>query len=87
MTDTVNFTSALRLPAVSSIAVGPEEMCLPGYGSRIVLARELDWKKVAVSLFDMRGKLIGRMPPGIARVIVRPGEAEGIVIAKVNIVK
>jgi beta-galactosidase len=82
-----NPVSAVRIPVVSHIAAGAEEMIVTGYGSRIVLPASLAGKKVAVSLFDIRGKLIGQLAPGRVRMIVRPGAAEGIVIAKVKVVK
>jgi hypothetical protein len=62
-------------------------MVVKGCGSRIALPRSMAGKKVAVSLFDIRGRLIGRMPQSRARVVVRRGAAEGIVIAKVKVVK
>ena len=43
--------------------------------------------EVAVSLFDMRGRLIGQMPAQRAGVILRHGAAEGIVLAKVKVVR
>jgi beta-galactosidase len=82
-----NPLTASRMPAVSHIAAGPEEMVVIGYGNRIVLPRSMTGKKVVVSLFDMRGRLIGLMAPGRARMILRPNAAEEIVIAKVKVVK
>jgi beta-galactosidase len=75
-----------RIP-VSQNAGCPQEMVVAGFGNRIVLPAGLLGNKVAVSLFDMRGRLIGRMPPSRARVIVRRDAAEGIVIAKAKVVK
>jgi beta-galactosidase len=74
--------------AVSEAASRPLESVVAGYGSRIALPRGLSGSKVAVSLFDMRGRLVGRMP-AVPRngVIVRHGAAEGIIIAKVETVK
>jgi beta-galactosidase len=82
-----NPVTAVRIPVVSHSAAGPEEMVVAGFGSRILLPGSIAGKKVVVSLFDMRGRLIGQTPPGRARVIVRPDAAEGIVIAKVKVVK
>jgi beta-galactosidase len=82
-----DITTASRIPAASQIACGPQETVVAGYGSRIALPRSMAGKKVAVSLFDMRGRLIGQMPPRRARVIVRRDGAEGIVIARVRVVK
>jgi hypothetical protein len=90
VSDTVNATSTKRLPAGSSVIDVPHETIVATYGNRIVLPPNLTGKKVSVSLFDMRGKLIGRIPPGTpgsAQVIVRPGAAEEVVIAKVTVVK
>jgi hypothetical protein len=81
-----NPVTAVRIPVVSHIAAGPEEMVVTGYGNRIVLPRSMAGKKVAVSLFDMRGRLIEMRPASRAGVIVRSGAAEGIVIAKVKVV-
>ena len=82
-----NLTVASRMPAVSHNAEVLRDMVVAGFGSRIALPRNITGKKVAVSLFDMRGRLIGQMPPGRARIIVRRGATEGIVIAKVKVVK
>jgi hypothetical protein len=81
-----NVVTAVRIPAVSHSAASPEEMIVTGYGSRIVLPASLAGEKVALSLFDIRGRLIGQMAPSRARVIVRPNAAEGIVIAKVKVI-
>jgi beta-galactosidase len=82
-----NLTVASRMPDVSHNAEGLREMVVAGFGSRIALPRSMAGKKVVVSLFDMRGRLIGQMPPSRARVIIRRGAAEGIVIAKVRVAK
>jgi beta-galactosidase len=82
-----NPVTAVRIPVVSQGAAGPQEVVVAGYGSRIVLPGSIAGKKVVVSLFDMRGRLIGQTSPDRARVIVRPGAAAGIVIAKVKVVK
>jgi beta-galactosidase len=82
-----NPVTAVRMPAVAHSAGGPQEVVVAGCGSRIVLPGSVAGKKVVVSLFDMRGRLIGQTPPGRARVIVRPDAAAGIVIAKVKVVK
>jgi hypothetical protein len=82
-----NPVTAVRITVVSHSAAGPEEVVVAGFGSRILLPGSIAGKKVVVSLFDMRGRLIGQMAPGRARVIVRPNAAEGIVIAKVKVVK
>jgi beta-galactosidase len=81
-----NPVTAVRIPVVSHSAAGPEEMVVTGYGNRIALPRSMAGKKVAVSLFDMRGRLIEMRPAGRAGVIVRRGAAEGIFIAKVKVV-
>jgi hypothetical protein len=82
-----NPVKTVRIPVVPHIAVGPEEMVVTGYGNRIALPRSMAGKKVAVSLFDMRGRLIGQMYLNRARAFVRRGAAVGIVIAKVKVVK
>jgi beta-galactosidase len=69
---------------VSHTADCPQEMVVAGFGNRITLPGNLSGKKIAVSLFDMRGRMIGQLPPGRSRVIARSGAAEGIVIAKVT---
>jgi hypothetical protein len=79
--------TVVRIPAVPHIAAGTEEMVVTGCGNRIALPRSIAGKKVAVSLFDMRGRLIEVMPACRAGAIVRRGAAEGIVIAKVKVVK
>jgi hypothetical protein len=80
-------STARYVPAASIITVDPQETVIAGYGSRIALPRSMAGKKVAVSLFDMRGRLIGEVPHIRARVINRRGAAEGIVIAKARVVK
>jgi beta-galactosidase len=79
--------SSSHIPAVSRSSVGPREMVVAGYGKRITLPGSFSGKKVAVSLFDMRGRLIGQVSPGLGRVIVRRNAAEGVVIAKAKVVK
>jgi beta-galactosidase len=79
--------SVSRISAASRIEGGPEETVFAGYGNRIVLPGSLWGKKVAVSLFDMRGRLIGRLPAGREQAIIRRGAAEGIVIAKAKVVR
>ena len=73
--------------AVQQDIAPPGETVTAGYGSRIVLPASLSGKKVAVSLFDMRGRLIGQVSPGFLRVIDRRGAAEGIVIARTKVVR
>jgi beta-galactosidase len=83
-----NPLTAVRNTVVPHIDAGPQEMVVTGCGNRIALPKGMAGKKVAVSLFDMRGRLIDQLSPGShARVIVRCGAAEGIVIAKVRVVK
>jgi hypothetical protein len=74
------------MPAVSHSPAGPLEIVVPCYGNRIVLPGNLSGKKVAVSLFDIRGRLIDTRLV-TSGVIVRRNAAEGIVIAKVRIVQ
>jgi hypothetical protein len=81
-----NPITATRMPAFSHSAGGPEEVVLAGYGSRIALPRSMAGKKVTVSLFDIRGRLIDTRLV-TSGVIVRRNAAEGIVIAKVRIVQ
>jgi len=81
-----NPVTAVSIPVVAHSAAVPEEMVVTGYGKRIVLPKSMIGKKVAVSLFDMRGRLIGKILPGRERVIELPNAAEGIVIAKVKVV-
>jgi len=82
-----NPVTAVHTSTVSNIAASPKDIIMTGYGSRIVLPASLAGKMVAVSLFDMRGRLIGKIPPGIARVITRPCATEEVVIAKVHVVR
>jgi hypothetical protein len=82
-----NLNSTLSVPAVVPAAVTPGEIVIAGYGSHITLPVSLSGKKVAVSLFDMRGRLIGRVPPGHGRVIIDRNVAEGIVIARAKVVR
>jgi beta-galactosidase len=81
-----NPVTAVHMPVVSRSAFGPAEMVVTGYGNRIVLPGSMAGKKVAISLFDMRGRLIDKRLVGTSGVIIRPNAAEGIVIAKVKIV-
>lgn len=81
-----NPITASRMPAVSHSPAGPLEIVVPCYGNRIVLPGNLSGKKVAVSLFDIRGRLIDTRLV-TSGVIVRRNAAEGIVIAKVRIVQ
>jgi beta-galactosidase len=83
-----DYTSTVSgISTVSHLACGPEEVVLKGFGSRITLPGSLSGKKVAVSLFDMRGRLIGQVSASHGRVIVQRNAAEGIVIAKAKVVK
>lgn len=79
--------SSSIIAPVSKIAGGPREMVVAGYGGRIALPASLSGKKVEVTLFDVQGRLIGRMPAKSAGAIVRHDAAEGIVLAKVRVVK
>jgi beta-galactosidase len=79
--------TASHVPKISKIAGGPQEVVIAGNGNRIALPRSMAGKKIVVSLFDMRGRLIGEVPPSRAHVIVRRNTAQGIVIAKAKVVK
>ena len=79
--------TATRPAVISPIDKGAQELMVAGYGSRITLPASVRGKKVSVSLFDMRGRLIGQMPAVRKGVIVRRGAAEGIIIAKVKVEK
>jgi hypothetical protein len=81
-----NPVTAVSIPAISHIAASPKEEVVVGYGSYIVLPASLAGKMVAVSLFDIRGRLIEMRPASRVGVIIRRGAAEGIVIAKVKVV-
>ena len=81
-----NTITVSSIPAVSHCMSGPKEMIVTGYGERIVLPRSLSGRKVSVSLFDLQGKLIDRRPVCRAGIIVRPGAARGIVLARVKVV-
>lgn len=72
---------------VSKTIGGLQETVTAGFGSRIILPAGLAGKRVKVSLFDIRGRLVGQMTPGRARVIVRRGAAPGIVITKAEVVR
>jgi beta-galactosidase len=72
---------------VSHAADCPQEMVVTGFGNRITLPGNLSGKKVAVSLFDMRGRLIGQVSPIHSRVIIRRNAAEGVVIARAKVVR
>jgi hypothetical protein len=78
---------APSIPSVAPISSGPKEVTVTGYGNRILLPVGFAGKKVLISLFDMRGRLIDRRPPSLVKAIVRRGAAEGIVIAKVKVVR
>lgn len=80
------FSHAAYVPAISPVP-GPQEMVAKSYGSRITLPPGMAGKMVEVSLFDIRGRLVGQMTPGRARVIIRRDAAPGIVIAKVKVVR
>jgi hypothetical protein len=81
-----NITSS-NIPVVSHIACGPQEMVFTGYGNNIALPRSLVGKKLAVSLFDIRGRLMEVKTVKSAASIDLRGAAEGIVIAKVKLIK
>jgi hypothetical protein len=82
-----NLTVASLAPGVLHNVNGPSEMVVAGWGSRIALPRSVAGKKVAVSLFDMRGRLIDFRIVNRTNILVRRDAAEGIVIAKVKVVK
>jgi len=82
-----NAVSVFPLASPSRSAGGPAELVVTSYGSRIAMPGSLSGKKVAVSLFDTRGRLIDQRSPSLARTILRRGAAEGIIIAKVKVVK
>jgi beta-galactosidase len=63
---------------------GSSVIVVAGFGKRIVLPQSVAGKRVAISLFDMRGRLIRNIPESRARMIIRSGAAEGIVIAKIK---
>lgn len=66
---------------------GPQKMVVKSYGNRIVLPKGRWGKKVVVSMFDVNGRLLDRLSAGRSGVISRPNAAEGIVIAKVMVVR
>jgi beta-galactosidase len=82
-----NPVTAVRIPAAQNIAAGPQDLVVTGYGNRIAMPGSMIGKKVSVSLFDMRGRLIEMRPVGLAGVVVRRHAAEGIVIAKIRVVQ
>lgn len=76
-----------RGPAVSPVAVRRRETVTAGFGNRIVLPVGMEGETVTVTLFDIRGRLIGRMLPGRVRMIERRNATEGVIIAKTTIAK
>jgi hypothetical protein len=80
--------TASRIPTLSTARErGVAEMTIKGYGKRIMIPGGLSGKKVAVSLFDLQGRCIDRLPVRNARVVTRRAAVEGIVVAKVRLVK
>jgi hypothetical protein len=63
------------------------EMTVRGVGNRIALPKDAIGKKVAISMFDTRGRLIDSKIVSSGSSIVLRNTAEGIVIAKVKFVK
>jgi beta-galactosidase len=82
-----NMTTASFVPIVSHNISSIKETFVVSRGGSIHLPKSMANKKVTVSLFDMRGRLIGCMPEVNTRVISRKGFAEGIVIARIKEVK
>jgi len=80
------FTSVGYVPGFSQVA-GPQEMVVKCYGNRIVIPGNMAGKMVTVSLYDTRGRLLTQTAPTRAKVIVRHDLAQGIVYAKVKLVK
>lgn len=80
-------TVASTGPALLHSTGGPREIVVTGYGNRIVLPADLAGKTVAVSLYDMRGRLIGQLPPSRDRVMVWRDAADVIAIARMKVIK
>jgi hypothetical protein len=81
-----------QIPVYARVRTGlpiaaPEEMLLKGYGKRIALPRAMFGKKVMVSLFDVRGRLVERVTLTKAGAFVKPAMAEGIVVAKARVMQ
>jgi beta-galactosidase len=75
-----------RSPSVEPVACRPLETVVAGYGSSIVLPRGLSGRKAAVSLYDIRGRLIDFRIVNCKTAIARGCVAQGIVIARVKAV-
>jgi len=79
-------TGIMSLAAMPPVA-GPLEAVVKGYGKRLALPAAMFGKKIMVSFFDVRGRLVERRLVKKAGMFVRPDVAEGIVVAKVKVVK
>jgi beta-galactosidase len=80
-------TLAGHAPSGAAAGRPPREMDVKSFGNRIVIPRAMQGEKVVVSLFDLHGRLVEKRCAGRAGVIARPNAAEGIVIAKVKVVR
>lgn len=78
-------TTAVRADGRVRSVQSTKEMVLPAFGNRTLLPGALAGDAVGVSLFDLRGRLLGQLAPGRSRVITLSNTAEGIVIAKVKV--
>jgi beta-galactosidase len=74
------------IPAFSPL-VGPQEMVVKSFGNRIVLPKNMQGKKVIISLFDVQGRLIEQIKTVGAGRIIRPRATQGIFVAKVRVIK
>jgi hypothetical protein len=82
-------TAISPISGLSSVngAASPLEMTVRGIGNRIALPKDAIGKKVAISMFDTRGRLIDSKIVSRGSSILLRNAAEGIVIAKVKVVK
>ena len=79
---------ASRCPFIpKSDCCSRREAVVTGFGNRIPFPRGIAGKKVGVTLFDVRGRLIVKTVPANGRMIVRRNAAQGVVIAKVKVVE
>ncbi len=73
---------ASRIKAALPVTGALKEMVTTGIGNRIVLPDGMAGNNVSVTLFDMRGRLIGHVTPQRNGRIERRDIADGIIIAR-----
>ncbi|MBN1760184.1 MAG: hypothetical protein JW863_17790 [Chitinispirillaceae bacterium] len=76
-----------RLPAAAHRNGEIHERVMKGFAGCIVLPAEMAGKKTAVSVYDLRGRLLSRMAPVHRGRILRRDAAGGIMIVKASVVR